>query len=584
MTDSKTKRYVGKLSLLVVTDVYVATTEASGVGGWAQLKTLVDKRRAECKNSLFVLPGDLLGGSPLAEFDSGHSIIDILNHLDVDAACLGNHEFDFGPEKLMERQAESQFAWLGSNVRSNVTGQLIGHTRDHLSFKLVLDRDEGQGHLIRCPETNGVNGRISHQSNEQTNNRFDKQPSDDTHSIDVLMFGLCTSKTPQLSFPGPDISFEDTESTASRIIKSNSASLNIAVTHLSMFEDRKLARAIPTLDVICGGHDHEPIQTMEGQTLIFKAGQNGEWLGEIELNVEVVVDEANPQGKFSVNQSWHMWRTYGYQPDSLVESVIADANARLDAARASVDLEEKLCVVADGDWHKALTLNNRPIDQINMYYTSEDPRCHVFTVYRSADTGAPVLSTLTQECRSLPGGSVFAELIADALMEHYTPMSCDGGIINGGFIRGNAIYEAGHMLTMRDVLTELPFPRPAVLIELPGHALLLGFEQMLSSYPRAVGHNPHISHSMRFTFDANTHRIDPNSFFVGGSPLNLEATYKIAMTTFLFGGGDGLTAFKDFGKKLNSDSFKISEVLQKFLRRLQRVQPVLQNRIYVKTD
>jgi 2',3'-cyclic-nucleotide 2'-phosphodiesterase (5'-nucleotidase family) len=43
----------------------------------------------------------------------GESILDILNHLDLDYFTLGNHEFDFGANRVGELMRMSNFKWLG---------------------------------------------------------------------------------------------------------------------------------------------------------------------------------------------------------------------------------------------------------------------------------------------------------------------------------------------------------------------------------------------------------------------------------------------------------------------------------------
>jgi len=93
-------------------------------------------------------------------------MIDLLNHLNVDYAVFGNHEFDFGSEILLERIKESNFKWVGSNVKDTKTGQVLGGGIDTLIFSIGND-------------------------------------------IKIGMFGVCTQETPQLSFPGPGVVFED---------------------------------------------------------------------------------------------------------------------------------------------------------------------------------------------------------------------------------------------------------------------------------------------------------------------------------------------------------------------------------------
>lgn len=47
---------------------------------------------------------------------NGKQMVPILNRLNVDIACVGNHDFDFGIENLDQLINETTFPWLISNV------------------------------------------------------------------------------------------------------------------------------------------------------------------------------------------------------------------------------------------------------------------------------------------------------------------------------------------------------------------------------------------------------------------------------------------------------------------------------------
>ena len=38
----------------------------------------------------------------------------------------------------------------------------------------------------------------------------------------------------------------------------------IALSHCSLFEDKKVLKAVPGIDLLLGGHDHDPIQLVSG--------------------------------------------------------------------------------------------------------------------------------------------------------------------------------------------------------------------------------------------------------------------------------------------------------------------------------
>ncbi len=64
--------------------------------------------------------------------------------------------------------------------------------------------------------------------------------------------------------------------------------LVVALTHAGIDADRELARAVPELDVIVGGHSHTRLQTPidEGTTVIVQAGANGREFGRLDITVE----------------------------------------------------------------------------------------------------------------------------------------------------------------------------------------------------------------------------------------------------------------------------------------------------------
>jgi 2',3'-cyclic-nucleotide 2'-phosphodiesterase (5'-nucleotidase family) len=74
------------------------------------------------------------------------------------------------------------------------------------------------------------------------------------------------------------------------------ADIIVAITHMLTAEDRELARALPRIDLIAGGHDHRTFKTLvfdeESQTVIQHSGCCGEYVGEIVLkwDGEKIVD------------------------------------------------------------------------------------------------------------------------------------------------------------------------------------------------------------------------------------------------------------------------------------------------------
>ncbi|TDV55098.1 ExeM/NucH family extracellular endonuclease [Actinophytocola oryzae] len=94
-------------------------TGANGpVGGAAQLAGLVDQLRGQNPNTLFLSAGDNIGASTfISAIDKDNPTLDALNLMGLDAAAVGNHEFDKGFADLTDRVIpKAQFPYLGANV------------------------------------------------------------------------------------------------------------------------------------------------------------------------------------------------------------------------------------------------------------------------------------------------------------------------------------------------------------------------------------------------------------------------------------------------------------------------------------
>ncbi len=222
-----------RVTLLQVNDVYQTLPVDRGrAGGLARLATLKKKIQAESPHTLFLLSGDTLSPSVASSIFKGEQMIAGWNAAGLDYSALGNHEFDFGDDILLERIKASRFTWLAANVVVRKTGKSFGAMPPY---------------VIR---------------------EFD--------GVKVGIFGILTKDTETSSSPTKAVRFLAEKATAARIVRqlrSKGATVIIAITHLSMPEDKALAKAAK-IDVIIGGHEHEVMQSQAHCTPIFKMGSD----------------------------------------------------------------------------------------------------------------------------------------------------------------------------------------------------------------------------------------------------------------------------------------------------------------------
>jgi 2',3'-cyclic-nucleotide 2'-phosphodiesterase (5'-nucleotidase family) len=143
-------------------------------------------------------------------------------------------------------------------------------------------------------------------------------------------------------------------------------------------------------------------------------------------------------------------------------------------------------------------------------------------------------------------GGLFADVLRRAL-------KADVALLNGGGIRGDRLFPAGHELTRRDILSALPFGNTAVLLSLEGKALRAALEEGLEDAQDLTGAFPQVS-GLEVKADVSRppgQRVV--SVRVGGKPLDDGATYTLATNDYLARGGDGYTALKAARRLINAE-------------------------------
>jgi 2',3'-cyclic-nucleotide 2'-phosphodiesterase (5'-nucleotidase family)/predicted AlkP superfamily phosphohydrolase/phosphomutase len=95
------------------------------VGGAAQLATMFDEEAdALPGQSLLLAAGDNVGASPpQSALLEDIPAIDVENAWGLDATSFGNHEFDFGLERIFKHQARADFPFLATNIVETATGK-----------------------------------------------------------------------------------------------------------------------------------------------------------------------------------------------------------------------------------------------------------------------------------------------------------------------------------------------------------------------------------------------------------------------------------------------------------------------------
>lgn len=435
-----------RVTLLQVNDVYqFAPVDLGARGGIARVLTLKKEIEKQSPNTLFLLAGDTISPSVESITYKGSQMIDAWNAARLDYATFGNHEFDFGPDVLRQRMSESRFKWIAANVIDKKTGKPFGD-----AARFVIREFEG---------------------------------------VKVGIFGLTLEETKITSRPGPDVEFLSPCETAKKIVSelhARGVKTVVALTHLSMSEDKQVARCAG-VDVIIGGHEHTLLESTSGGAPIFKMTADARELGEINLNIS-----KNTGAVESID-----WKVIPVTNEIKEDQSFATIYRKYGAL-----LKELSQVVG----RTAVALDARS------------------AVNRTQETNV---------------GDFIAEAFRNASV-------ADVGLINGGSIRADEILRAGP-LTKRDVLSILPFKNRVVKLELTGATLRAALEHGVarSAEDAEPGRFPQVS-GIRLTFDATR---PPGSRIVNltinGKPLDDQRKYTLATSDYIgIDGGDGYEMFK----------------------------------------
>lgn len=237
------------IKIVQINDVYeIAPLNGGEYGGLARVAYIRDSIMEKFPNTYLFLAGDFLNPSLLGTIKidgerlNGKQMVDVLNAMEVDLVTFGNHEFDLNENDLQKRLNESNFKWTSSNVR-HITNN------DTIPFKTI---------------NNGVSTQVSDYTN------FTALGSNN-EKLNFGVFGVTIPSNPKKYVFYDDI-YKDAERAYNLALQKSD--FVVGLTHVALEQDKAIAKRIPQLPLIMGGHEHFNMLEKEGNTIITKADAN----------------------------------------------------------------------------------------------------------------------------------------------------------------------------------------------------------------------------------------------------------------------------------------------------------------------
>jgi 5'-nucleotidase / UDP-sugar diphosphatase len=436
------------ITLLHLNDIYEITpVEGGRSGGMARLATLRKQLRAQNSRTFTLLAGDVFSPSALGTAKvngrrlAGQQMVAAMNAVGFDIATLGNHEFDIPKEDFLQRLRESRFKWFSSNVDTET-----GTEFDNVARSLIIQTSGDRGAPVRI----GVIGLT-----------LDSNPASYVRYRDPI----AAAKAEVAKLRGQ-------------------ADILVAVTHLSLAEDQKLAAQVPELDLILGGHEHENIQQWR---LVPPRATRCPYRG-----VPIFKADANARTAY-------------------IHTLTYDTVTRCLATQSSL---QPITAALPEDPATARVVQ----EWLNTGFQAF--RDNGFEPTQTVATTTEALDGLEESVRNR--STNLTQLVANAMLRDVG--NADLAIFNSGSIRIDDILPPGP-ISQYDVIRILPFGGKILAVQMPGSLL----QKVLDQGQANRGQGGYLQ-------TANVSRDAKTGWQIQGQPLQGDRRYTVAINDFLMAG------------------------------------------------
>ncbi|WP_327577992.1 bifunctional metallophosphatase/5'-nucleotidase [Streptomyces sp. NBC_00145] len=477
------------------------TTRKVDAGGVEYLATSLRTARKSHPYSVTAAAGDLIGASPLLSgLFHDEPTVEAMNKLDLDVTSVGNHEFDEGATELARMQnggchpkdgcfedgrkfKGADYPYLAANVTDEKTGKPIlapywVWKHNGVKIGFIGVTLEGTPDIVSA---DGVKGLKFHDEIETVNKYAKILDEQGVKSIVTLIHegGVPASGSYNYDCDSP----------------SGGAGISGPIVDI--------AKGIsPKVDALVTGHTHNAYVC----TIPDPSGKPR------------MVTSASSYGKLYTDTTL----TYDRRTKDIVRTSVKSANHVV--SRTQPKAADMTALI--GRWNKlAAPVANQPVG------------------YISADI--PGRGAASPE-------EPLGDLIADAQLAHARTLDpkTSLALMNPGGVRSDLVYKASGsegdgVVTYGEGFTVQPFSNTVNLADLTGAQVITALQQQVSGSNEASPKILQPSAGLTYTLDmtkTGAARVVVDSIKLNGAAIDPAATYRVAMNSFLAGGGDGFAA------------------------------------------
>ncbi|MHC5280206.1 5'-nucleotidase C-terminal domain-containing protein [Listeria kieliensis] len=457
---------------------------------------LAQNPSATADNSIRVQAGDMVGASPaVSGLLQDEPTMKALDTMQFKVGTLGNHEFDEGlPE----------YKRILDGVSTDKFGPIVeSYPRVKSNMEIVA------ANVVDKGTTNVAEG-------------FKPYTIQTVGGEKVGFIGIVTTEIPNLVLANhiKDYDFLDEAETVAKyakILRDQGVNAIVVLSHVPALSDgnpntgtgkdvngeaanmiMKVNQLDPenSVDLVLAGHNHQYTNGVVGTTRIVQSYNNGKAFSNVTGEIDPATGDfvKTPDAKITYNSR-------SVTPDGAITAITKDAADR----------------IAD-------TINE-PIGK--------------------TDNGTITRETNQSGAAIDAKESALGNLITDAQLEmaEKAGVKADFAMTNNGGIRADLVTDANNQITWGAAQAVQPFGNILQVVELDGATILEALNQQYLSDERYFLQISGLKYTFTDTDDLEHAYKVANVTTQNGEPLDLNKSYKVVINDFLYGGGDGFSAF-----------------------------------------